>query len=156
MQPTIHTFRVAALDGGIIDFSEFRGRKLMVVNTASECGLTPQYAQLQELYEHFADRLVIVGSPCNDFGGQEPGSAEQIQAFCQQRYGVTFPLTEKVRIAEHPLWQWLTQKAHNGVMDSEVQWNFQKYLLDEAGHLVRVLAPATSPFDDAILDWLRD
>lgn len=129
----------------------------MIVNVASECGYTPQYQQLQELYEEFIDKLVIVGFPSNDFGGQEPGSNEEIRAFCTQRYGVTFPLSTKVSVkgsGAHPLYRWLTRKAENSVADSEVQWNFQKYLLDENGHLVKHLPSSVSPLDEVVLDWL--
>jgi len=129
----------------------------MVVNVASECGFTPQYQQLQELYQEFRDKLVIVGFPSNDFGGQEPGTNEAIRAFCTQRYGVDFPLAAKINIkgSPHPIYQWLTQKTRNGVADSEVRWNFHKYLLDENGHLIQDLPSSVSPLDEPILDWLN-
>lgn len=155
---TIHQFKVAGIDGEEIDFSAFRGKKIMVVNVASACGYTPQYQQLQELHKEFNDKLVIIGFPCNDFGGQEPGSAAQIQAFCSLNYGVTFPLTEKINIkgeSVHPIYYWLLHKAHNEVMDTEVNWNFCKHLLDEKGHLIRFFPSAISPFDEVILDWLH-
>lgn len=129
----------------------------MVVNVASECGFTPQYQQLQELYEEFHDKLTIVGFPSNDFGGQEPGTNEEIRAFCTRRYGVDFPLAAKITIKgseKHPVYQWLTQKSKNGVADSQVQWNFYKYLLDENGHLVQSFPSSVSPLDEQILDWL--
>ncbi len=151
---TIHPFKVEELAGGTIDFSAFAGKKILVVNVASECGLTPQYQQLQELYEEFEDKLTIVGFPSNNFGGQEPGTNDEIQAFCTRNYGVTFPLAAKVDVTTHPVYQWLTKKALNGVRDSEVSWNFQKYALNEQGHLVHVFPPATSPLDDEILGWL--
>lgn len=150
---TIHTFKVEGIEGKEIDFAAFSGKKIIVVNVASECGYTPQYQQLQELYEGSGDRLVIVGFPANNFGGQEPGSNSDIQAFCNRRYGVTFPLAAKVDVATHPVYQWLTRKSENGVLDSEVTWNFQKYLLDGQGCLVKCLPPSTSPLDDEILDW---
>jgi glutathione peroxidase len=131
-----------------------RGKKILVVNTASACGLTPQYKQLQELYEATKDKLEIVGVPCNDFANQEPGSAEEIERFCEVNFGVTFPLLEKVKIMSdtpHPLYQFLTQKALNGLEDSEVKWNFQKYLINEEGKLTHVFSPVTEPLSDEIL-----
>ena len=154
---SIHQFKVKGIEGKEIDFAQFKGKKIMVVNVASECGFTPQYQQLQELYEEFQDKLTIVGFPSNDFGGQEPGTNEEIRAFCTLRYGVDFPLAAKTRIKgsdKHPVYQWLTQKSKNGVADSEVQWNFYKYLLDENGHLVQSFPSSVSPLDEKILDWL--
>ncbi|RYG47262.1 MAG: glutathione peroxidase, partial [Chitinophagaceae bacterium] len=123
MNNSIHQFKIASLTGGIIDLSSFKGKKILVVNTASECGYTPQYAGLQELSEKYSSRLVVVGFPSNDFGGQEPGSSQEIQTFCKKNFGVTFPLTEKVTVKgrdAHPIYQWLTSKEKNGVLDSEV------------------------------------
>ena len=154
---TIYQFKVNDLYGETFDFSNLKGKKVMVVNTASECGLTPQYAELQKLYDTYKDQnFVIVGFPANNFGGQEPGSNEEIKAFCTKRYGVTFPLTKKIDIRTHPVYHWLTQKAKNGIKDSKVSWNFQKYLLDEKGQLIDVLPSTVSPFDDTILQWLAD
>ncbi len=141
--------------GETLDFAALAGKKILVVNVASECGLTPQYQQLQELYETFKDKLTIVGFPANNFGGQEPGSNDQIQTFCTRNYGVTFPLAAKVDVTTHPVYQWLTQKALNGVQDSEVTWNFQKYALDELGQLVHVFPPATSPLDEEVIEWIN-
>ncbi len=155
---TIHRFKLQGLDGKEIHFSNFRGRKILIVNVASACGFTPQYAQLQELQKYFKEKLVVVGCPCNDFGNQEPGTAEEIQSFCTTRYGVSFPMTEKIRIKAphtHPLYQWLTQAKQNGVANSTVSWNFQKYLLDEAGKLTGVHPPSVTPLDDPILDWAQ-
>jgi glutathione peroxidase len=154
VQSSIHTFSVEAIEGGVIDFADFKGKKLMVVNGASECGFTPQYQQLQELHEQFEDQLVILVFPANNFGGQEPGTNEEIRSFCTKRYGVTFPLAAKIDIRTHPVYQWLTRKAENGFQDSEVTWNFQKYLLDEEGRLVQVLPSSTSPLSDEVLQWL--
>lgn len=154
---SIHRFAVDGIEGTTIDFALFKGKKIMVVNVASECGNTPQYQQLQELYETFQDKLVVVGFPCNDFGNQEPGTDSDIQQFCTTRYGVTFPLTSRISIISddpHPVYQWLTQKSLNGVLDSEVTWNFQKYLLDENGRLVQSLPPSLDPTDESVLDWL--
>ncbi|MCB0663240.1 MAG: glutathione peroxidase [Saprospiraceae bacterium] len=156
-QKTIKSFKVRGIDGKEIDFASFGNKKIMIVNVASECGFTSQYQQLQELYNHFESNLVIIGCPCNDFGNQEPGDEKSITLFCEKNYGVTFPLTEKISITGkevHPLYKWLTNKSENGVMDSEVSWNFQKYLLDENGHLEKVLPPSTLPIDPEVLDWL--
>ena len=155
MTNSIHKFRVAGIDGEEIDFAAFAGKKIMVINVASECGYTPQYQQLQELYENYQDRLVIVGCPCNDFGNQEPKSEQDIQNFCTKRYGVTFPLTRKLSIkgqSPHPLYRFLTSEAENGVMNSTVKWNFHKYLLDESGQLIQTFPSAVSPLDDQILN----
>ncbi len=155
---SIHSFRVDGLEAEPIDFAAFAGKKILVVNVASECGYTPQYQQLQELYEHFGDRLAVVGFPCNDFGGQEPGDGAEIRQFCTRRYGVTFPLAAKVQIKTgqiHPLYRWLTSKAENGHSDSTVTWNFQKYLLDENGRLLAVFPPACDPFDPALLRYFE-
>ena len=155
---SIHEFSVEGIGGKEIDFAQFSGKKILIVNVASECGYTPQYQQLEELYEAFADKLAIVGFPSNDFGGQEPGSNEEIHSFCTLNYGVKFPIAAKVAIIQppvHPIYQWLTNKTYNGVMDSEVAWNFQKYLLDENGVLVNTYPSAVSPLDERILDWVQ-
>jgi glutathione peroxidase len=146
---TLHSFKIKSLEGKTIDFSDYKGKKVLIVNVASECGYTPQYAQLQELSEAKSDEMVVVGFPCNDFGGQEPGSSETIQQFCQVRYGVTFPLTEKVSIKNnpHPIYKWFTSKAENGVKDSQVGWNFCKFLIDEEGNLVNSFPSSTSPLE---------
>lgn len=154
---SIHRFSVEGLEGQTIDFSAFRGKKILVVNTASECGLTPQYQLLEEMSTSFAQKLIVVGFPCNDFGGQEPGSADEIAAFCERNFGVSFPLGAKVDIlgpSPSPIYRWLTTKAENGFADSSVSWNFQKYLLDENGHLIAVFSPTTSPLDAGILELI--
>lgn len=154
---SIHLFKIEGINGEVIDFADYKGKKILVVNVASQCGFTPQYQQLQELYEEFNDKLVVVGFPCNDFGEQEPGSHAEIQAFCRGQYEVRFPLTAKVSIKgplPHPIYQWLTDRRKNGLMDSEVAWNFQKYLLDEKGRLVHCFPSSASPLDDHILNWL--
>lgn len=158
MVHSIHQFKVQGIEGREIDLAQFVGKKLIIVNVASECGFTPQYQQLQALYETFQDKLEIIGFPCNDFGGQEPGTSEEIQTFCNRRYGVTFPLATKIIIKGtnvHPVYQWLTQKQENGIADSEVRWNFHKYLLNENGQLVKSLPSSVSPLDEQILDWLN-
>ncbi len=156
---TIYQFKVEDLYGNEFDFSTLKGKKILVVNTASECGLTPQYEGLQELYDAYkSNNFVIVGFPANNFGGQEPGSDEEIAAFCKQNYGVTFPMMSKISVKGkdmHPVYQFLTEKSKNGKEDSEVEWNFQKYLIDESGHLVKVIAPRTLPNDPSITDWIK-
>lgn len=156
---TIYQFKVEDLNGDSFDFSTLKGKKILVVNTASECGLTPQYEQLQEIYEKYKDKnFVIVGFPANNFGAQEPGTNQQIATFCQKNYGVTFPMMAKISVKGsdmHPVYQFLTQKAKNGLEDSEVQWNFQKYLINENGELVKVVSPRTLPTDAEIVNWIE-
>ncbi|MEM9918551.1 MAG: glutathione peroxidase [Bacteroidota bacterium] len=155
---SIHQFKAEGIDGNTIDFADFKGKKLLIVNVASECGYTSQYQQLQELHSNFKETLTIVGFPSNDFGGQEPGTNEEIQAFCTRRFAVSFPMAAKVRIKgnePHPIYSWLTQKALNGVQDSNVRWNFHKYLLDEEGQLVGNYASAVSPLDTQVLSWVQ-
>ncbi len=150
-------FKVKTLEGQEFDFASLKGKKVMVVNTASLCGFTPQYKQLEELYEKYKDELVIVGFPANNFGSQEPGTAKQIREFCTKNYNITFPLMEKISVKGDdmaPIYRWLTSKSENGVMDSEVKWNFQKYLIDENGKLVDVLYSKESPESDKVLKWL--
>lgn len=152
--PSIHSFRVAGLDGREIDFASFKGRKILVVNTASRCGLTPQYEGLERLYRKYGDRLVIVGFPTNDFLFQEPGKNDEIAAFCQKNYGVSFPMAAKIAVKggnQAPVYQWLTNKALNGVASSAVSWNFQKYILDEEGRLIRHFSPNTDPEDAEVI-----
>ena len=149
----IYGFSVRALDGGTIDFSTFRGKKILVVNTASECGYTPQYKDLEALFEQYKDKLVIVGFPANNFGGQEPGSNEEIKSFCQKNYGVSFPMAAKISVKGDdiaPIYQWLTHKDLNGVLDAEVKWNFNKFLLDEQGRLIGYFESRVNPLSDAI------
>lgn len=156
---TIYQFKVEDLSGDSFDFSTLKGKKILVVNTASECGLTPQYEQLQAIYEKYKDKnFVIVGFPANNFGAQEPGSNQQIATFCQKNYGVTFPMMAKISVKEsdmHPVYQFLTQKTKNGLEDSEVQWNFQKYLINEKGELAKVISPRTLPTDAEIVNWIE-
>lgn len=159
MKESIHQFKVTTLTGEEFDFSALKGKKIMVVNTASECGLTPQYEQLQAVYEKYQNKgFTIVGFPANNFGAQEPGSNQQIAAFCQKNYGVTFPMMSKISVKGddmHEVYQFLTQKSKNGLEDSEVAWNFQKYLLDEDGYLVKVIHPKVLPNDDEIIQWIE-
>jgi glutathione peroxidase len=154
---SIHGYQTTSIEGKTLDLSAFAGRKMLIVNVASACGYTPQYQQLQELHEHFSDKIAIIGFPCNDFGAQESGSEAEIQEFCTVRFGVTFPLSAKIGIKKntHPIYQFLTQKALNGVMDNEVRWNFQKYLLNAKGEFVQMLPSSVSPLDDTILDFIN-
>lgn len=155
----IYQFKVSDLYGSEFDFSSLQGKKVMVVNTASECGLTPQYADLQKLYDQYKDQnFVIIGFPANNFGGQEPGSDEQIASFCKENYGVTFPMMSKISVKgddKHQVYQFLTEKSKNGLQDSEVAWNFQKYLIDEKGELAMVIEPRTLPTDPSVVKWIE-
>jgi glutathione peroxidase len=156
---TIYDFKVMTLDGKEFDFASLKGKKILIVNTASKCGLTPQYEALEKLYETYKDKnLVIVGFPANNFAGQEPGSNAEIATFCKQNYGVTFPMMEKISVVGddmHPIYQFLTQKSLNGVMDSEVEWNFQKYLINADGALYKMVPPKVLPADPEITDWIN-
>jgi glutathione peroxidase len=155
---SIYDFKVDGLSGGAIDFKAFKGKKILIVNTASECGYTPQYAGLDSLYRLYGNKLVVVGFPANDFGQQEPGSNEQIAAFCQKNYGVSFPMAAKISVKGAdmaPIYQWLTQKRYNGFKDSEVRWNFQKYLIDEQGQLVAVFPSKTSPLSAELVEAVK-
>ncbi len=154
---SIHQFKVASLDGGSIDFASFKGKKILVVNTASECGYTPQYKELQALYEKFKDKLVVVGFPANNFGGQEPGSNSEIKSFCELNYGVKFPMAAKISVSGHdmsPVYKWLTSKEQNGVLDAEIKWNFNKFLLDENGHMIEYFPSKITPMSEAITSKL--
>ena len=153
---SIYQFKVKTLEGQDFDFSSLKGKKIMVVNTASECGFTPQYKGLEELYQKYKDKnFVIIGFPCNDFGGQEPGGATEIRSFCTKNYGVTFPLMEKVSVVTAPIYLWLKDKDKNGVESSKVSWNFNKYLIDENGHLVKHLGSMTKPDSEEITKWIE-
>ena len=151
---SIYDFKVEALDGSTIDFSKFKGKKILVVNTASKCGFTPQYEALEKLYEQQKDKLVIIGFPANNFMFQEPGSNDKIAEFCKKNYGVTFPMAAKISVKggdKAPIYEWLTNKEYNHFQDSKVKWNFQKYLIDEQGHLVAVFDPGTKPDSDEVI-----
>lgn len=156
----IYQFSVTDLYGDTFDFQSVKGKKVMIVNTASECGLTPQYEDLQKLYETYKDKnFVIVGFPANNFGQQEPGTDKEIASFCRENYGVTFPMMSKISVKGddmHNVYQFLTQKNKNGYADSEVAWNFQKYLLNEKGELIRVIQPKTLPTDASVVSWIEE
>ncbi len=154
---SIHKFSVKALDGTTINFADFKGKKILIVNTASECGYTPQYKDLQALYEKYKEKLVIVGFPANNFGGQEPGTAVEIKSFCTKNYGVTFPLADKISVKGDdmaPIYQWLTQKEQNGVLDASIKWNFNKFLLNEKGEIIAKFDSGTKPMSDDIVGKL--
>ncbi len=149
----IYDFVVEGLEGSTIDFSKFKGKKILIVNTASKCGYTKQYEGLQKLYDTYKDKLVIVGFPANNFGGQEPGSNVEIQEFCKKNYGVTFPMAAKVSVKGDdmaPVFKWLTSSAENGVMDAEIKWNFGKFLLDEKGNLIQYFPSKVEPMSEEI------
>jgi len=155
---TVYDINIEALDGGSINLENFKGKKILIVNTASKCGYTPQYEGLEKLYEKYKGKLVIVGFPSNDFLFQEPGDAKKIREFCTKNYGVTFPMAAKIEVKGknmHPLYVWLTQKNYNGYSDNTVKWNFQKYLLDEKGNLVNMFAPGVDPMSDDIINAIE-
>jgi glutathione peroxidase len=156
----IYQFSVTDLYGDTFDFSSVQGKKIMIVNTASKCGFTPQYEDLQKLYDTYKDKnFVIVGFPANNFGQQEPGTDKEIAAFCKENYGVSFPMMSKISVKGddmHNVYQFLTQKDKNGFADSEVAWNFQKYLLNEKGELVRVVESKILPTDTSIISWIEE
>jgi glutathione peroxidase len=159
-QQSFYDFKVKDIDENDFDLSTLKGKKVLVVNTASKCGLTPQYEQLQEVYEKYGGKdFTIIGFPANNFMKQEPGTNAEISEFCTKNYGVTFQMMEKISVKGddmHPLYQWLTQKSKNGVLDSEVSWNFQKYLIDEKGNLVKMIAPKVKPNDEEIVSWIAE
>ena len=156
---TFYDFKVKDIDGKDYDLSSLKGKKILVVNTASKCGLTPQYEDLQKLYEKYSSKdFVIIGFPANNFMSQEPGTNSEIKNFCTSEYNVTFPMMSKISVKGDdidPLYEWLTSKDLNGVMDSKVKWNFQKYMINEEGQLVDVAYPKTNPLDEHIVNWIE-
>ena len=158
-EKTFYDFSARTIDGELLNFEVFRGKKILVVNTASECMLTPQYKKLQELYEEYGgDDFEIVAFPCNDYGNQEPGTNADIKEFCKQ-YEVTFTLMEKISIkgeSPSPLYEWLTDSKKNGTLDAKVRWNFQKFMIDTTGHVIDFVGPANSPYNHRIIEWLNE
>ena len=158
-QNNIYQFKSTTIDGENFDFASLKGKKVMIVNTASKCGLTPQYKELQALYEQYKDKgFIIIGFPANDFLSQEPGSDSEIKEFCSLNYGVTFPMMAKISVKGEdmaPIYQWLTKKELNGKEDSKVKWNFQKYLINKQGQLERVIEPKVRPNDPQIIQWIN-
>lgn len=156
---TLYDFKAKTIDGKEFDFSSLKGKKVMIVNTASLCGFTPQYADLEKLYQEYGgDHFVIIGFPANNFGSQEPGSNTEIHAFCTKNYGVTFQMMSKISVKGDdmfPLYKWLTEKSENGVQDAPVMWNFQKFLIDENGNWAGVAMSKESPLSDRIVNWIK-
>ena len=157
---SIHQFKVADIHGDIFDFSKLKGKKVMIVNTASKCGLTFQYEALQKLYSQYKDlNFIVIGFPSNDFLWQEPGSNDEIIDFCEENYGVTFPMMSKVTVKgskKHPIYQFLTQKSKNNFKDSRVTWNFQKYLINKDGRIEKIISPRTRPDSEEVVSWITD
>jgi glutathione peroxidase len=154
---SIYNISINALDGEPIDLSSFKGKHILFVNVASECGFTNQYKDLQKLSDTYKDKLVVIGSPCNQFGKQEPGDASQIQTFCERNFGITFLLTEKIDVKgskQHPLYKWLTNKDLNGTKSCSVKWNFQKYLVNNKGKLIDYYLSTTKPMSSKITKHL--
>ena len=156
---SFHSFKTITIDGKPFDLASLKGIKVLVVNTASKCGNTPQYEKLQALYEEYKSKnFVVIGFPANNFGGQEPGTNKEINAFCTENYKVSFPMMEKISVKGKdidPIYKWLTSKSENGLMDSDVAWNFQKFMIDENGKLVGMLSPKESPQSDKIVNWIK-
>lgn len=156
---TVYSFKVKDINGDTFDFETLKGKKILIVNTASKCGLTPQYELLQKVYEENKNNnFVIIGFPANNFGAQEPGTESEIATFCQKNYGVTFPMMSKISVKGddiHSLYKFLTSKSANGLQDSEVEWNFQKYLIGEEGYLEKVVSPRVLPTDEEITNWIK-
>jgi glutathione peroxidase len=157
--PSLYSEKIEinTIEGAPLDLSNFKGKKLLLVNTASECGYTSQYKELQSLSEDYKTKIAVLGIPCNQFGNQEPGTEKEIVEFCKKNYGVTFTMTEKIMVKgnnQHQLYQWLTKKSSNGLQDSKINWNFQKYLLDENGQLLKVFPSSTAPLSSQIIDLL--
>ena len=151
-------FKMTSIDGEAIDFSKYKGKKVMLVNVASKCGFTPQYAELEQLHEQYGDKLVILGFPANNFGSQEPGSNDEIQEFCKKNYGVKFQMFEKISVKgddQHPLYQWLSKKELNGWNDEAPKWNFTKYLVNEKGELIKVFPSKVKPTDKEVIDAIN-
>ena len=154
---TIYNFKVAGLNGGTIDFADFKGKKILIVNTASKCGFTPQYEDLEALYKKYEGKLVIIGFPANNFFSQEPGSNETIESFCKKNYGVTFPMAAKISVKGKDMaaiYKWLCNKSENGVMDAKVSWNFNKFLVDEHGKLIGHFKSKVKPMSEEIISKL--
>ncbi|MEI6151795.1 MAG: glutathione peroxidase [Chitinophagia bacterium] len=155
---SIHNFTVKSIDGKTLNLASFKGKKILIVNTASKCGYTPQYEGLEKVYEQYKDKLVILGFPCNQFGGQEPGTNEEIVAFCKKNYGVSFPLADKIDVKGDniaPIYQWLTMKSKNGILDASIGWNFNKFLIDENGKMMAYFPSNIKPDSEDILKYLK-
>jgi len=156
---SFHSLEALTINGETKKMSDFKGKRLLVVNVASKCGLTPQYSELQELYSNYGgEKFEIIAFPANDFLSQEPGTNEEIKEFCESNFGVTFQLMDKITVKGkemHPVYQWLTTKKKNKVSDNEVQWNFQKYLIDAEGNFVELISPRESPMSEKIVKFAK-
>ena len=155
---SIYDFKVPGLEGGEINFAKFKGKKILIVNTASKCGNTPQYEGLEKLYEKYKDKLVVIGFPANNFKGQEPGTNAEISEFCKKNYGVTFPMANKISVKGDdiaPIYKYLVEEAARKGLEDPVQWNFGKFLIDEKGNLIATFSPKTQPMSDDILKYLN-
>lgn len=155
---SIYDIQINDIEGNTLDLKQFKGKKILFVNVASKCGFTKQYEGLQKLYNTYKNQLVIIGLPCNQFGKQEPGTNSEIKSFCSINYGVNFPITEKIEVKgekQHPIYKWLTQKDENGVKNSSVKWNFQKYLVDENGNYIDFWYSITKPMSKKITKHLK-
>lgn len=155
---SLFDIKINGLNGKRLDLSEFKGKHLLFVNVASKCGFTAQYKDLQKLFDNYQEKLVVIGVPCNQFGNQEPGNSNDIKSFCEVNYGVTFPITEKIDVKgahQHPLYAWLTKKQKNGVKNSKVKWNFQKYIVDPNGELIDYYFSMTNPMSSKIVKHLK-
>ncbi len=156
---SFYDLKAKTIDGQLFNFESLKGKTVLIVNTASKCGYTNQYEDLQKLYETYKDKgFVILGFPANNFLKQEPGSDEEINMFCTLNYGVSFPMMSKITVKGddmHPVYMWLTKKQLNGVSDSKVKWNFQKYMIDKEGNLVNYFSPSTKPFDEGIVNLIK-
>ncbi len=156
---SIYDFKATDINGNEFYMSTLKGKKVMIVNTASQCGLTPQYADLEKLYQEYKDKnFIIIAFPANNFLQQEPGSNEEIKSFCSTKYKISFPIMSKISVKGediHPLYRWLTQKSLNGKLDAPVIWNFQKFLIDENGQLVDFVSPKEKPYSEKIIQWLN-
>ncbi len=153
-----YDIKINSLQGEPIEFEDFKGKHILIVNVASKCGFTPQYKALQELHETYKDKLQVIGVPCNQFGGQEPGTAKEIESFCEVNYGVNFLITDKLDVKgkqQHPLYEWLTNKEQNGVSNSTVKWNFQKYVINGKGELIDYYFSTTNPMSKKIIKHLK-
>lgn len=159
-QRNFHSFKTKTIDGKVFDLSSLKGKKVLVVNTASRCGLTPQYKELETLYQKYkSDNFVIIGFPANNFMGQEPGTNEEIAEFCDLNYNVTFPMMAKISVKgddQDPIYKWLTNKSQNGKVNAEVSWNFQKFMIDEKGDLVDYASPRETPLSEKIVHWIEN
>lgn len=156
-KPSIWDIEVRSIEGLSFNLGRYKGQKLLIVNTASACGFTPQYADLQLLHDEFQGKVTVLGFPSNNFGNQEPGADQEIAQFCQTHFGVSFQMFSKIDVVgalQHPLYEWLSTKSLNGWNDQAPNWNFCKYLVDEKGHLVKFLGSAANPADPEILDWV--